>query len=55
MAALMQRAIALDATNAEAHVRLARAVSLLGDEARARRHLQRAAELRHAVREGAPR
>jgi len=48
MATLMQRAIALDATNAEAHARLARALELLGDRATARQHAQRVTALRVA-------
>jgi tetratricopeptide (TPR) repeat protein len=45
MATLMQRAVALDGANAEAHARLGKALGLLGDQARARLHGQRAAEL----------
>jgi tetratricopeptide (TPR) repeat protein len=48
MATLMQRAIALDATNAEAHARLARALELLGDRAGARQHSQLFTALRIA-------
>jgi len=48
MATLMQRAIALDATNAEAHARLARALELLGDRAGARQHSQLFTALRVA-------
>jgi len=48
MATLMQRAVALDATNAEAHARLAKALELLGDRAGARQHSQRFTALRVA-------
>ena len=44
-AILMQRAVALDGGNAEAHARLGKALGLLGDQAGARHHGQRAAEL----------
>jgi Flp pilus assembly protein TadD len=46
MATLMQHAVAVDSSNAEAHARLGNALGLLGDQARARLHAQRAAELR---------
>jgi Tfp pilus assembly protein PilF len=52
MAALLERAVAADDTNAEAHARLARAAGLAGDEARARLHFRRFAELRGAVADG---
>jgi tetratricopeptide (TPR) repeat protein len=45
MVTLMQRAVDLDGGNAEAHARLGKALGLLGDQARARHHGQRAAEL----------
>src|SRR5262245_29843067 len=45
MATRMRRTIALDATNADAHRRLARALGALGDHARARQHAERFAEL----------
>lgn len=45
MATLMERAIALDATNAEAHAQLKKALALLGDHDGARRQSQRLAAL----------
>ena len=45
MATLMVRAIALDATNAEAHAQLTKALALLGDHDGARRQSQRLAAL----------
>lgn len=52
MAALMRRAIEADDANAAAHERLARAAAIVGDQAQARRHAQKAAELRGIVRAG---
>jgi len=52
MAATMEAALARDAKNAEAHERLGRAAKRLGDQTRARRHFQRAAELRTVARDG---
>jgi tetratricopeptide (TPR) repeat protein len=45
MATLMERAIALDATNAEAHAQLKKALTLLGDHDGARRQSERLAAL----------
>jgi len=45
MATLMERAIALDATNAEAHAQLKKALTLLGDDGGARQQSQRLAAL----------
>jgi tetratricopeptide (TPR) repeat protein len=52
MATLMQQAIALDATNAEAHAQLAKALVLLGDPAGARQHAKRVAALQGRRGEG---
>ncbi len=49
MIKLMERAVALDAGNADAHARLARSADAIGDQARARVHRARAAELRVAA------
>jgi tetratricopeptide (TPR) repeat protein len=50
MATLMERAVALDATNAEAHAQLKKALALLGDHDGARRQSQQFAALQ--VRRG---
>jgi tetratricopeptide (TPR) repeat protein len=53
MAAMMEAALARDARNADVHARLGHAAARLGDEARAQRHRERAAELRAIARGGA--
>ena len=46
MVKLMEQAIAADASNADAHLRLAKSAEAMGDQTRARVHRARAAELR---------